>query len=153
MTAIAGVSEQQFKKRPPATPDEPEPWCIAEVLAHLLDTTLLWTSRIEQALAKPESTVTPSDDAQHQEAARAGRLAPVPQLVHGLVGSRREIERLIDRAETETGFERAVTHPTRGRMTVGWMLHAYGIDHETEHTGQIERLREVVGASGANPSP
>ena len=147
MAAIAGVSEQQFKKRPAATPEDPEPWCIAELLAHILDFEQLWMARIAQALDRPESAVEPSDDATHQATARAGRLAPVPQLVHGLVAARRGLDQLVDRAGAGDGLNRAVLHPTRGRLTVAWMVQTYGIGHQQEHIGQIERLKELVGTS------
>jgi hypothetical protein len=147
MRAVSGVSEQQFKRRPEPTAEDAEPWCIAELLAHILDFEQLWTGRIAQALAAPESDVTPSDEAQHEAARRAGRGAPVPQLIHGLLAAHRELDRLVDRAEAADGLERAVLHPARGRLTVAWMLEAYGIEHLAEHTATIEEIREAVGAS------
>ena len=36
LAAIAGVSEEQFKRRPVAVDGEPRSWSMAKVLAHLL---------------------------------------------------------------------------------------------------------------------
>jgi hypothetical protein len=146
MRAVSGVSEQQFKRRPEPSAEDAEPWCIAELLAHILDFEQLWTGRIAQALVAPESRVTPSDDEQHEAARRAGRGAPVPQLIHGLLATHRELDKLVGRAEAEGGLEHTVLHPTRGRLTVAWMIEVYGIEHLAEHTATIEELRAVVGA-------
>src|SRR3990170_2363834 len=157
LAAIAGVSEEQFKRRPTSPPNPhsasregEQGWSIAEVLAHLLDLERMWTRRIAMALDAPEATVQPSDDAAHQAAARAGRVAPVPQLIHGLLAARRELGGLIDRAAAvEAGFERAVMHPRRGRLTVAWMVRTYGIEHEAEHTTQIEAIRKEMEGTSA----
>jgi len=84
LAAIAGVSEEQFKRRPTSPPNPlsasregEQGWSIAEVLAHLLDLERMWTRRIAMALAAPEATVQPSDDAAHQAAAQAGRAAAI----------------------------------------------------------------------------
>jgi hypothetical protein len=123
LQSIAGVSEEQFKKRPPAAGTDGPNWCIAEVLAHLLQQERLRADRIALALDQDGVTIVPSADEVHYEAARAGRGAPVPQLIHGLLASRRELERLLDRtAALEAGLERATIHPRLGRQSIGWIL-------------------------------
>jgi len=145
--AIASVSEQEFKRRPAEGG-----WSIAEVLAHLLATERLWAKRIELALAAEGARVEASDPTQHEEQARAGRVAPVPQLIHGLLASQRELERLIDRAGREDAFERALEHSRRGRITVGWMLRN-AVEHVGEHAAQVEALRAAMEEPGAGNSP
>jgi uncharacterized damage-inducible protein DinB len=147
LQAIAGVTEEQFKRRP-ASGEGEAAWSIAEVLAHLLATHRLRAERIAIALDRDGAEIEPSAPDAHETRARAGRAAPVPQLIHGLLASWREIERLIDRAaETERGLDRAVLHPQQGRQTVAWMAREKIIDHEREHTLQIEALRDVIGAA------
>jgi hypothetical protein len=140
LQAISGVSEQQFKRRPPASASDPDPWCIAEVLAHLLIDEKLWTQRIGLALTEDGSTVAPSDREQSLASIRNARLAPVPQLIHGLLASRRDLERLLE----EPGLTRDALRQTivghRGRLSVAWMARKL-IDHDREHVGQIEALR------------
>ncbi len=147
LRAIAGVSEEQFKRRPPDSETDQTPWCIGEVLAHLLQQERLRSERIALALREDGAPVVPSTQETHDEGARAGRMAPVPQLIHGLLAARRQTERLIDAAAAlDGGFERAVLHPEHGRQTAGWLLETKIVAHEAEHVAQIEALRLVVGA-------
>ena len=147
LETISGVSEEQFKKRPAAPPDESAPnWCIAEVLAHLLQQERLRASRIALALQRDGIEITPSPDEAHYEAARAGRASPVPQLIHGLLASRREIERLLADASTlEGGLDRTTLHPRLGAQSIAWILRAKVIDHEAEHIAQIEAIKTALG--------
>jgi uncharacterized damage-inducible protein DinB len=151
LRAISGVGEEQFKRRPAAAGAEPG-WCIAEVLAHLLASERLRAERIALALGRDGSPIVPLDPQAQQAEARTGRHAPVPQLIHGLLAVRREVEKLLQRAERiEGGLDRAVLHPTAGRQSVGWMIEAMIVQHEAEHAAQIEALREQVGAPPVQP--
>ena len=145
LQVISGVSEDQFKKRPPAPADGTPAWCIAEVLAHLLQQERLRAERIRLAIEQPETVITPSTDEVHYEAARAGRGSPVPQLIHGLLASRREVERLLDQAASlEAGLQRAVIHPRLGRQTIAWIVREKLIAHEAEHVAQIEAVKAAL---------
>jgi hypothetical protein len=142
---IAGVSEEQFKKRPPAVGDDGPAWCIAEVLAHLLQQERLRASRIALALQQDGVSITPGTEEEHHEAARAGRASPVPQLIHGLLASRREVERLLDGAAAlEGGLARTTTHPRLGAQNVAWILREKVIAHEAEHIAQIEAIKAAL---------
>lgn len=142
---LSGVSEQQFKRRPETADGGEAGWCIAEVLAHQLATDNLWVTRIRAALTGEAPEIAPSDPALHEEQARAGRHTPVPQLIHGLLATRRELERLIGAAGDE-GLQRTVRHATRGTLTVAWMIEQYGIGHELEHVAQIAALRQSLAS-------
>src|SRR5690606_38624295 len=114
-------------------------WCIAEVLAHQLGSERLQAERIRLALESNGIEVAPADPEEQEAQTRRGRIAPVPQLIHGLLAARREVEKLLDRVEaTEGGLERSVTHPRDGRQSVGWMLSERIAAHEREHVEQIE---------------
>jgi hypothetical protein len=146
LTAIAGVTEDQFKRRPEA-PDGTRDWSIAETLAHLLAAERLWSQRVEAAMETDGAAVIASQSDWNEEQSKLGRLAPVPQLVHGLLAAQRQMQLLIERAsETPGAFERAVEHSTRGRLNVREMLDRFGIVVIDEHAAQIEALRAVVGA-------
>ena len=147
LRAIEGVTEEQFRRRPDVTPSDASPWCIAEVLAHLLAYERIEAERIALALERDGAEIVPSPPEWHDETARAGRRVPVPQIIHGLLASRRAIEQLLERAAgTEGSLDRAVTHPRRDRDTIRWMAREKLIDHEAEHAAQIEALRPAVGA-------
>lgn len=142
--AIAGVGEQDLKRRPAEGG-----WSIAEVLAHLLATERLWAGRIELALKDAGARVEPREPAQREEEARAGRLAPVPQLVHGLLATQRDLERLLKQAARQQALDRWLVHGARGRVTVAEMLRD-AVEHVREHAAQIEALRQglVSGRAG-----
>jgi hypothetical protein len=147
LAAIAGVTEDQFKRRPAPSEGDDDPWSIAEILAHLLQQEQLRAERISAALKLDGAAVTPSAPESHQEGARAGRRAPVPQLIHGLLASRRRVELLLNEAGAiGGGLERHVLHPNDGRQSIAWMVEAKVIQHELEHVAQIEALRARVGA-------
>jgi hypothetical protein len=151
LQSISGVSEDQFKRRPPAAEGDSGPnWCIAEVLAHLLQQERLRAERIALALEHDGIEITPSTDEVHYEAARAGRGSPVPQLIHGLLASRREIERLLEAAASApAGLERATLHPRLGRQTIAWILREKVIAHEAEHVAQIEAIKQALAQTQA----
>jgi hypothetical protein len=152
LRSIAGVTEEQFKKRPPAGDPGGPNWCIAEVLAHLLQQERLRAERIAMALEREGATIVPSTDEVHYEAARAGRGLPVPQLIHGLLASRRELERLLDRAAAlDGGLDRATVHPRLGRQTISWVLKEKVIAHEAEHVAQIEAIKAGLAAPQQPP--
>jgi len=151
--AISGVTEEQFKRRPEPVTDDPDPWSIAEVLAHLLASERLRGERIALALAHDGVIITPSPPEAHAEGAKAGRRVLVPQLVHGLLASRREVERQLEHAATSAGgIDRSVFHPVLGRQTVEWMVAEKIIAHEDEHAGQIEGLRRRLGIPPLQPA-
>ena len=154
LAAVAGVTEEQFKLRPPRstkpieageTPLGQANWCLAEVLAHLLQQERLRAERIELALTQDGVAITPSAPEVHYESARAGRAVPVPQLIHGLLASRRDIERLLGQgASLEAGLQRSTIHPQLGRQTVEWILREKVIAHEEEHVTQIEAIKAAL---------
>jgi len=146
LAAIEGVTEEQFHRRPEES-GAAEAWSISEVLAHLLAHEQMEAERIALALAQNGAPITPSPPEAHEAKARAGRRVPVPQIIHGLLAVRRELERILSgAADLEASLGRAVIHPQRGRDTVRWMLNAKVIGHEAEHAAQIEALRPAVGA-------
>jgi hypothetical protein len=151
LIVIGGVSEEQFKRRPPArvgpanvegTPN----WSIAEILAHLLYSERLWGTGIALALTQDGVKVQAGSLEAREEDAKRGRISPVPQLVHGLLASRRQVELLLDQAEAlEDGLQRYILHPGEGRLTVEWMVREKVIGHEAEYVGRIEALRAEMG--------
>lgn len=143
LTSIRGVTEEQFKRRPSEGSR-----CIAELLALQLISEKLRAERIRQALEHSGSEVTLSDPEAQAQQARMGRVAPVPQLIHGLLAARRAIERLIDDAEAvEDGLQRFVLHPRQGRISVAAMLSEEVATRELAFVADIEALKALVGAA------
>jgi uncharacterized damage-inducible protein DinB len=146
LAVIAGVTEEQFKRRPAPTSEDPEPWSIAENLAHLLWTERLWAGRMALVLRENEPVITPSRPESHKEEAAAGRRVPVPQLIHGLLASRREAQKSLGTMD-DGGLTRTAWHPRLGEnLTIEWMAQKI-IDHEIDHCLQIEDLRSRLGVA------
>ncbi len=154
LAAIAGVTEEQFKRRPETEPPGDQTgWSIAEVLAYLLASERLRAQRIQLALRDDGCVITPSDPDAHAQQARSGRSAPVPQLIHGMVAVRREVEGLLAEAGAlERGLERSVVHPVHGSQSAAWMFAEKIIAHEVEHLKQIEALKTNLGPAPGGPA-
>jgi hypothetical protein len=142
LEAIRGVTEEQFKRRPVEGGR-----CIAELLALQLISEKLRAERIGAALEHDGALVALSDPGAQAQQARQGRVAPVPQLIHGLLAARRELERLLDEAAAlEGGLQRSVIHPREGRLSVGFMLGEEVAARELLFVADIEGLKALVGA-------
>ena len=146
LSLIAGITEEQFKRRPGPISNDPEPWSIAEILAHLLWQELMWSGRLGLTLQEEHPEISPSPPELHREEAAKGRRAPVPQLIHGLLASRRAAEKSLAAIE-DASLDRKAWHPRLGEnLTVEWMVRKM-IDHENEHCAQIEGLRQWLGVA------
>lgn len=144
LQTISGVTEEQFKRRPVEGGR-----CIAELLALQLVSERLRAERIRMALAQDGVEVAPSDPETQAQQARAGRIAPVPQLIHGLLAARRELERLLDdAAAVDGGLQRSIEHPREGRQTIGFLLSQQVAAQEHRFVDEIEALKALVGVQG-----
>ena len=133
-TAIRGLGEEQFRHNPRSQSyDTESTWNIATHLAHLLRIERVFAERGTAALREHErfcaSTRVDNDD----DPALAQHLA-VPQIIHGLQASRRELESLLDHGED--AMERAIIHERIGRMTVRDIVKKMA-EHEREHAASI----------------
>jgi hypothetical protein len=145
LSVIDGLSEEQFRRRPKTAGAAADDWSIAEIIAHLLSQERLRAGRIAVALEDDGAAIVPSPPEMHEQDARAGRSAPVPQLINELRASRLEVERLLERAsKTEGGLDRGVEHPLRGRETIGYLIREKIIEHESEHIAQIESVKQTL---------
>jgi hypothetical protein len=133
--AIEGVTEEQFRKRP--EPGAAGDWSMSERLSHLLWSERGRAERIELALRQDGALVAATSAEADAEGARAGRRAPVPQLIHGLLAVRR-----------------AIVQPDGLKVTVRELLYAV-LAEERAHVARIEALRAAAGlattAAAAGP--
>ena len=148
---LAGVSEEQFKRRPPVyAVSAAGDWSIAEVLAHLLAAEQRLCARLEAQLAgeaPPPGAVT--DGERHAEA-RLGRTVPVPQIIHGLLAARRRLEGALSAIEARWTAPAEPAQPKRPPYVapdaIAALLQHEAIAHEQEHTAQIEAVKAVLPA-------
>lgn len=141
---LRGLSEEQFRFAP-----QPGDWNIAAHLAHLLRTERVFAERAAVALHSGDdepfiaSTRIGNDD----DPAAAQHLA-VPQIIHGLQASRRDLLAVLDAAESAGGaaLERAVMHERIGRMSIAAVMEKMA-NHEREHAADVARLASQAAAA------
>ncbi len=119
---------------------DPGRWCVHEILFHLLDTEANLYVRYRAALAEPGKTIMPFDqDRWSKELDYKGK--DVEFAIDGLRWMIRANTDLL-LAQPEKAFERDITHPERGSLTLDRMLETY-LGHIPHHIGQMnKRLTE-----------
>jgi len=141
---IRGLSEEQFRFAP-----EGERWSIATHLAHLLRVERLFAARASRALREDEPHISSTRVHNDEEPGNAQRLA-VPQIIHGMQASRRDLDRVLDACgdgSEERALGRAIVHERIGRITVAQIMTKMA-DHEREHADEVAALaRQALSAS------
>ncbi len=75
-----------------------------------------------------------------------GQHLAVPQIIHGMQASRRDLERVLDASDDLT-LERAIVHERIGKMTIRQIM-AKMAQHEQEHADEVALLaRQAQSAS------
>lgn len=140
MGAIHGLSEEQFRHVPAS-----DTWPIAAHLAHLLRVERVFAERALAALDEDEPSIA-STRAQNDDDPGLAQHLAVPQIIHGMLNARRELEAALDRCDDEALEARAIRHETRGRMTLE-SIFVKMAQHEDEHRMEMTRLVKLAPAS------
>lgn len=136
LASIQELSEEQFRHV-----TEDDAWDIATHLAHLLRCERMLAERSALALREDEPLVASTGVTNDDDPVVAQRLA-VPQVIHGLQASRRDVDSLFDRME-ERDLGRAIRHERLGRVTVAEMV-AKMAAHEDEHGTAVDQLARLA---------
>ena len=137
--AIKGLTEEQFR----LTADGAG-WNIATHLAHLLRCERMLVARARLALTQDDPPVASTGVTNEDDPGLAQRLA-VPQIVHGLQASRRDLELLLARAE-DAQLDRAIRHERLGRITAREMVQKMA-EHEAEHAVTVAQLARQAASA------
>jgi hypothetical protein len=132
LAPLRGLTEEQFRYRP-----ADGPWPIAVHLAHFLRVERAVCAGISTAIAADGPPMASAGASNDGDEAAAQHLA-VPQIIHGLQASRRELVAL---TAGETAVTRILVHERMGRLTVSGLLRAHS-GHEREHAAAIERIAQ-----------
>ena len=138
LAALAGALGPDGLRRSPA----PGKWSTAEILCHLADCEVVFAYRLRQALAEPHHVIQPFDQdvwAAGYDTADGGEALAVFTAV------RRWNVALFARM-SPADFERRLTHPERGEMTVRTVMETMA-GHDLNHIGQIERIADGEAAT------
>lgn len=136
--SIRGLSEEQFRFAPDGAS-----WNIATHLAHLLRIERVFAERGARAQSEDEPFCTSTAALNDDDPGLAQRLA-IPQMIHGLQASRREIEALLDAGDA--GLMRTIMHERIGRMTVEDIVKKMA-DHDDEHAKSVAVLARQAASA------
>lgn len=141
--ALTGLTEEQFRATGSASAPDADSWNIAVHLTHLLRCERMLADRVRRALDEEEPRVASTGITNDDDPGLAQRLA-VPQVIHGLQASRRDVERLLESGDA--ALERAIEHERLGRITARALVEKLAA-HEAEHAAEVESLARQARAS------
>jgi uncharacterized damage-inducible protein DinB len=126
----SGLSDSQLNQAP-----APGKWSIREILSHLADCEMVFAFRIRQTLAEPHHVLQPFDQ---DIWAKPYAIYPATVALETFGAVRKWNLALIASLPAEA-FEKPVTHPERGTMTLGTIVETMG-GHDVNHIRQIEGI-------------
>lgn len=126
------------------TPYREGGWTVRQVVHHLADGNLNWYVRTKLALTENEPVIAPFDQALWSELpdSRLGPVEPSLRLIEGL--NERWVS--VFSAMPDAAWERAMSHPERGKVTLQATL-PLQVWHGQHHTAQITELKKRMGWS------
>jgi hypothetical protein len=110
-------------------------WSARQVLQHLLDDELLFSTRLRAAIAEPGSSILPFDAERYQSNLSYARV-PDQTLLEGLVALRSVNVGLL-RALPNEGWKQTVMHPEAGDQSVEQISTLFG-DHIADHSNDLQ---------------
>jgi hypothetical protein len=119
----------------------PGKWSAREIVAHLTDCELVFAFRMRQTVATDNPTVQPFDQEKWAEAYGAYDALSAVETFSAL----RYWNLAFLRSLKPEDFQRKLTHPERGAMTLQTVIETIG-GHDLNHIGQLER---IAGAAAA----
>ena len=145
---VLGTTPGALEKVVASTPNElimqaeaPGKWSMAQVLAHLADSDLVWGWRLRLILAQDRPPLTGYD--QDAWANRLGYADADPDDSVAMFSVLRKANlRLISRA-TPDDLQRVGVHVERGEESLAHHLRLYA-GHDILHLNQLERIRQTV---------
>jgi uncharacterized damage-inducible protein DinB len=117
-------------------------WSIQQIVIHLMDSDLIWTSRMKSIIAEDHPRIVGYDETRFaanlfydlQDPHRAVRIFDL---------NRKQFAKVL-RKLPDSGFTRTATHDERGDITLDWSVHAM-VEHLAHHIKFIRLKRERLG--------
>src|SRR4051812_37536789 len=138
-TAVKGLSDSQLD-----TPYRPGGWTVRQLVHHVADSHMNAYVRFRLALTEDNPTIKPYEEAQWAELPDAKSLPVAVSL--NLLDALHERWIVLLRATTGDTFQRSLSHPENGPMTIDSLLNVYSW-HGRHHTAHVTALRERMGWS------
>jgi len=111
-------------------------WSARQILQHLMETEILFSSRMRVAIANPGGPVV-SFDPDRYEASIPNDQVPDDLLLDALAALR-SVNLSLLRALPEDAWERTVQHPEAGAQTLDRIVEMFG-NHVTEHLDDMKK--------------
>lgn len=122
--AVSGLSPEQEQAKP-----GPGAWSIAQVVAHLLDSELVYSDRMRWVIAENDPILPGFDENAWIE--RLGNdTMPIEESLHLFTVSRERMTKILRRC-SESDFARAGRHSERGRLTLAELV--VSATHHVDH--------------------
>jgi uncharacterized damage-inducible protein DinB len=131
---VKGLTDAQLD-----TPYRPEGWTVRQLVHHVADSHMNAYTRFRLALTEVNPTIKPYDEASWAELPDA-RTLPIGVSLDLLDAMHERLVHLL-RATKDADFQRTLTHPANGPMTVDSLLAMYGW-HGRHHTAHVSALRD-----------
>ena len=120
-----------------AAPPAPGKWSPAEIVAHLADCELVFAFRLRQGVAQEHHTMQPFDQDEWAKQ-YAGYTA---QEALATFRTMRQWNIVFLKSLPEAAFDKPVTHPERGTMTLRTIVETMG-GHDRNHVKQAVAIAE-----------
>jgi hypothetical protein len=135
--AVAGVDGERLH-----LPERAGKWSVAEVLAHLADSELVFGYRLRRVLAEDRPELTGYDQDGWADNLRYAETDPSESLA--LFAAQRAGNLRLVRGLGPADLSRVGLHSERGEESVALMLQLYAA-HDLVHRRQIDRIKAAVG--------
>jgi len=132
--AVSGLTDAQLD-----TPYRPDGWTVRQVVHHVADSHMNAYARFRLAFTEQNPTIKPYDESKWAELEDA-RTLPVEVSLTLLDTMHERLVTLLRNTPDES-FERPLTHPENGAMTVDGLLNTYSW-HGKHHVAHVTALRD-----------
>lgn len=140
---LAYATQQLDREQEQARPG-PGAWSTAELVAHLLETDLVYSDRMKRLIAEDNPTLQAFDE-NAWIAGLGAQETPVAEAVELFVANRRWMTRLLRRLD-EADFSRSGTHSEIGRQSLAQIL-ATITNHVDHHVKFLYAKRANLGSA------
>jgi uncharacterized damage-inducible protein DinB len=117
-------------------------WSIQQIIIHMLDSDLIWSSRMKLIIAEDNPTILGYDESKF--AAKLFYQDQDAQSAIALFGLNRQQFSKVLRKLPDSSFSRAGNHNERGTITLGDSV-AMMVEHVAHHLGFVAKKREKLG--------
>lgn len=111
-------------------------WSARQMLEHLFETELIFSTRMRVAIANPGQAIVPFD--QDLYSARIPTDQVQDELLLDALAALRGVNLAVLRALPDETWEQTVEHPEAGTQTLEKIVSVFG-NHVSEHLGDIEQ--------------